>query len=79
MVASRWGNSLYWTIRTGVRDCAICGDAHCEPADRSYRAVVLASEPITDEAWVEVQEGTIVAVDEHANLITRDLFTRAAS
>ncbi len=78
LVASRWGNSLYWTLRSGIRDCAICGTIHCPEADDTYRAVVVASEPLTDEVWVEVQEGTIVAVDRYTNLTTRDLLTRAA-
>jgi len=78
LAASRWGNSLYWTVRTGVRDCAVCGTDHCPEADDSYRAVVIASEPITDEPWIEVQEGTVLAVGSHAELLTRDLLTRAA-
>jgi len=39
---------------------------------------VIASEPITDEPWQEVQEGTVLAVDRDARLSTRDLLTRAA-
>jgi glutamine amidotransferase len=78
LAASRWGNSLYWTARKGVPDCAVCGTDHCPEADESYRAVVIASEPITTERWVEVQEGTILAVAPDAALTTLDLLTRAA-
>lgn len=78
LVASRWGNSLFWTVRHGVRDCTVCGLSHCPEADVDYRAVILASEPITDERWHEVQEGSIVAVDEQVNLTTADLLVRAA-
>jgi glutamine amidotransferase len=78
MAASRWGNSLYWTIRTGFPDCAVCGTAHCPSADESYRAIVIASEPITEEVWTEVQEGTVLSVGPGIELRTRDLLTRAA-
>jgi glutamine amidotransferase len=78
LAASRWGNSLFWTMRHGMRDCTACGLSHCPDADESYRAVVIASEPITNERWQEVQEGSIVAVDEQVNLTTTDLLVRAA-
>ena len=78
LVASRWGNSLYWTERRGIRDCNVCGLLHCPEAAGDYQATVIASEPITDEPWTEVQEGSIVAIDEEARLTTWDLMTRAA-
>jgi glutamine amidotransferase len=78
LAASRWGNSLYWTTRSRVPDCAVCGSDHCPEADDSYRAVAIASEPITDEPWTEVQEGTILAVGPGAELTMLDLLTRAA-
>ena len=78
MVASRWGNSLSWTFRKGIRDCAVCGLSHCPDAGDEYRAIVIASEPITDERWQEVQEGSVVAVDADVNLTTWDLLVRAA-
>jgi glutamine amidotransferase len=78
LAASRWGNSLYWTSRRGVLDCAVCGRDHCPDADDSYRAVVLASEPLTAEHWTEVQEGTILALGPGAEITTLDLLTRAA-
>jgi glutamine amidotransferase len=78
LVASRWGNTLYWTERNQVRDCAVCGTDHCPEADASYKAVVIASEPITDEHWTEVEEGTIIAVDGNAVVTIHDLATRAA-
>lgn len=78
MAATRWGNSLHWTVRNGARDCTWCSNSHCPDADPGYRAVVIASEPITDEPWQEVQEGTVLAVDRDARLSTRDLLTRAA-
>lgn len=78
LVASRWGNSLHWTVRTAVPDCEVCGMSHCDGADATYRAAVVASEPLTAEPWVEVQEGTILAIDRSVTVSTRDLLTRVA-
>ncbi len=78
LVASRWGNTLFWTLRVGRRDCVSCGRSHCPEADDTYRAVVVASEAITDEAWIEVQEGTLLGVDRRVYLTTRDLLSQAA-
>ena len=78
LVASRWGNTLYWTHRSAVPDCAVCGLSHCEDVDERYRAIAIASEPITDEHWTEVQEGSVISVDRSATLVTRDLLVPAA-
>jgi predicted glutamine amidotransferase len=75
MAASRWGNTLYWTHRRGIRDCAVCGVSHCPSADDAYRSVVIASEPITDEKWNEVHEGTVLGVEPGAHTFTRDLLS----
>ena len=73
MAASRWGNTLYWTHRRGVRDCAVCGVSHCPDADDTYRSVVIASEPLTDEHWREVPEASVLGVEPGAHTFTRDL------
>jgi predicted glutamine amidotransferase len=73
LVTSRFGNSLYWTFRRGVRDCAVCGTAHCPTADSSYQAAVVASEPITDEDWMEVPEGTVLGIEPGAHTMRRSL------
>jgi len=78
MVASRWGNTLYWVHRRGIRDCAVCGVSHCPNADDSYRSVVVASEPITAEDWTSVPEGTVLAVEPGARTRTRDLISAGA-
>ena len=79
MAASRWGNTLYWTHRRGIRDCAVCGVSHCPNADDSYRSVVIASEPITDEKWIEVPEGTVLGVEPGAHTLTRDLLSASVN
>jgi predicted glutamine amidotransferase len=73
LAASRWGNTLYWTIRRGIRDCAVCGTSHCPSADEDYRSVVVASEPLTDENWTEVPEASVLGVEPGAHTLTRDL------
>lgn len=77
MVASRWGHTLYWTFRQGIRDCAVCGTSHCPAADETYRSVVIASEPITDEDWIEVPEGSVLGVAPDAHTMKRELLTAA--
>lgn len=77
MVASRWGNTLYWTFRRGVRDCAVCGTSHCPSADAGYRAVAIASEPVTAEDWVEIPEATLLGVGPDARTTPRDLLAPA--
>jgi glutamine amidotransferase len=53
LIGTRWGRSLYYTERDGVYDCEICGFPHVhQDANRSYRALVVASEPITHETWI---------------------------
>lgn len=70
LVASRWNRDLHLVERVGVHDCEICGIPHIHHAgEREYRAVVLASEPLTQEDWRQVPQGSIVTV-------TPDLETR---
>jgi glutamine amidotransferase len=64
LLASRWRHSLYWVLRHGIRDCEMCGIPHVQPiSDAAYEAVAVASEPITQEDWEEVPEGSLLAVD----------------
>jgi len=63
LLASRWRNSLRWLERRGVYDCEVCGQPHVAAEHRDgYRAVVVASEPISDEPWQVVPEGSVLAV-----------------
>lgn len=73
LAASRWGNSLFWTYRVGVTDCEICGTSHCPTADETYRSVVLASEPITAEDWIEIPEGTIFGAGPDIATMSRSM------
>ncbi len=63
LVGVRWGRGLYVLERQGIYDCEICGFPHIHHEPRtSYRAVVVASEPLTHEPWQQVPEHSIYAV-----------------
>ena len=69
LVGSRWGRTLYYVERSGVHDCEICGFPHIRHDSRhSYRAVVIASEPISHEPWREVPERSIFTVSPEMTL-----------
>ena len=61
LTASRWGNSLFITERSGRTDCEVCRSTHLTgPGESRYRAVAVASEPITRETWIEVADQSFV-------------------
>lgn len=65
LVASRWGRGLYYVKRRGLYDCEICGFPHVRhKRGREYKGLVIASEPITHEDWVEIPERSVVQVTE---------------
>jgi glutamine amidotransferase len=65
LAATRLRNSLFQLVRSGIRDCEICGIPHVHQTEHTrYRAVILASEPISDEEWEEVPDFTAVGVNE---------------
>ena len=65
MVGTRYGRTLHFVERDGVHDCEICGfpHVHHDPR-RSYRAVVIASEPISHETWHEVPGSSLWQVND---------------
>ena len=64
MFATRWNNSLFVAQRDGVRDCQVCKLPHVQTKpDQNYRAVVIASEPISNEPWQEIENGSICHID----------------
>lgn len=70
LLASRWNHTLHYVERQGIHDCEICGIPHISHFDRSqYRAVVIASEPISHEAWQEVPNHSFLAVDKNIRLL----------
>ena len=64
LVATRWNHDLCWVSRVGVHDCEICGIPHVHHDETTdYRAVVVASEPISREDWREVPDRSVLTID----------------
>lgn len=63
IIGTRLGRTLYHVYRDNVVDCQICGfpHVHHDPS-KAYRACVVASEPLSDEAWVKVPDRSIWSV-----------------
>ncbi len=69
MVGARLNRTLWYLEREGIVPCDICGRPHVHhDPKRHYRAVEVASEPITDEDWLEAPNGTVFAVDPDLRL-----------
>ena len=65
MLGARWQQALWMLQRRGVWDCELCGtpiDGAAAPTD--YRALLVASEPLTGESWRPVPERTVFEVDD---------------
>jgi glutamine amidotransferase len=63
LAGTRLGRSLHFVERHGVDPCPICGNPHVIGDEGiAYRAVEVASEPITEEAWRELPERSAYAV-----------------
>jgi predicted glutamine amidotransferase len=73
MVGSRWQRSLHYLERTGRRPCPVCGEPHAAGARDDYRALIVASEPITDEPWPEVPERSVFEINPEGRLRTLPL------
>jgi len=64
LVGSRLNRTLWCLERQGLSRCEICGESHVHHDPKQpYRAIEIASEPITAEDWREVPNGTVFAVD----------------
>jgi glutamine amidotransferase len=69
MVGSRLGRTLWYLERDGIVPCEICGKSHVHhDPKRAYRAVEIASEPITSETWLNVPDATVFNVDPDLRL-----------
>jgi predicted glutamine amidotransferase len=63
-VGSRLGRTLWFLEREGVVLCEVCGKSHVRhDPKQAYRAVEIASEPITREKWLQAPNATVFAVD----------------
>jgi len=74
LVGSRYNRTLWHVERERIFECGICGRPHVHhEAGAHYRAVEIASEPITDENWHEMPEKTAYEVDENFHLLTKPI------
>ncbi len=63
LIGTRLGRTLFITRREGIHDCEICGFPHVHhQPDKDYRAIIVASEPITHEPWYEIPERSIYRI-----------------
>lgn len=63
MIGTRFGRPLQFVERIGVHDCEICGFPHVHHDPRiDYRAIVVASEPISNEPWQPLPDRSIYRV-----------------
>lgn len=73
IVGSRLGRTLFYSQRTGVYDCEICGFPHIHhELNRDHRAVVVASEPLTQEDWVAFPDECTWQITNTAELSIND-------
>ena len=69
LVGSRLNRTLWYLERDGLARCEICGRTHVHhDPKKPYRAVEVASEPITSEDWRQVPNGTVFAIDPDMRL-----------
>ena len=70
MVGSRLGRTLWSLERDHIVKCEICRKSHVHHDPKQpYRAVEIASEPIThNEQWLQVPNGTVFGVDPDMKL-----------
>jgi len=67
MVGSRWQRTLHCLEVEGLANCPVCQRPHAACRER-YRALVIASEPTTDEPWQEVPERSVFEVTPELRL-----------
>ncbi len=78
LVGSRLGRTLWQLVRENLHVCPICGKTHVHhEVDEAYRAVEIASEPLTDEDWRTLPDGIVYSVDEDFYLLGEPLIKYA--
>jgi len=74
LYATRLRNSLYIMRQEGSWRCNICGRNHTRGIEYAdYRAVTVASEPISQRPWRPVREGSLLGIDAALNVHTSPL------
>jgi glutamine amidotransferase len=68
LAGTRLDRTLWCLQRDEPLDCGLCGNKHAHPSNGVYRAVVLASERITDEEWQPVPDESVLWIDGDVRL-----------
>ncbi len=80
LVGSRLGRSLWHLEREQAYTCDICGRTHVHhQVGTDYRAVEIASEPVSDDAWKQLPDGVVYSVNEDYYLLIESLTKYAGS
>lgn len=65
LVGSRYGRTLWHLVKNEVVTCGICGRKHVHhDIGRDYRAIEVASEPISGENWQPFADGVVYSIDK---------------
>jgi glutamine amidotransferase len=65
LVGSRHGRTLWHLVREESIICKECGQSHVQHRQgRDYRAIEVASEPITNENWSPFSDDVIYSIDK---------------
>lgn len=79
LVGSRFGRTLWHLRREQAYVCDICGRSHVHhDVGTEYRAVEIASEPLSDDNWQTLPDGVVYSVDEDYYLLVEPLVKYAA-
>lgn len=74
LVGSRYGRTLWFLRREQAYICDICGRSHVHhDVGVDYRAVEIASEPISDDDWKPFADDVVYSIDEDYYLLVESL------
>lgn len=80
LIGSRLNRTMWFLEREGIFRCDICGEPHVHhDPKRAYRAVEVASEPITNEKWLGVPNGSVFSVDPDVRIHIEPLEIRSSA
>ncbi len=77
LVGSRHGRTLWHLVREQLTTCPECGQLHVHHRPgRDYRAVEVASEPITKEKWRQFADDIVYTIDKDLHFEVEGLLPR---
>lgn len=74
IIGSRYNRTLFYHEQEAPHICEGCGNKHLEESvDDDYYAVEIASEPINDDDWKEIDNKSVFLVSDDQNIRTEPL------